>query len=674
MNGEACHALRNFGVIAHIDAGKTTLTERILFTTGKIRYCGEVQEGTTVSDFLPQERERGISIVSAAVSCSWRECQLNIVDTPGHVDFTSEVERVLRVMDGVVAVFCGAHGVQAQSETVWRQASRYGLPVLGFVNKLDREGADFFRTVHEVSARLGIAAFPVQFPLYRDGIFSGLVDLLTGRVYWHRQVSDENLSDDEWLETDDWRSRLVEKLAEDDDEIMQEYLQNLMPPPEMLKKALRKAVCRRSVMAMFAGVALENVGVRELLDGIVDFLPSPGNSVLCHEDGKVRRISFASGMPACLLVFKIVTGDWQGDWLAARIYHGTVRAGMTLHNVTRTEDFTVERILRLRAGDSEEISSAEAGDIVGLVGKVDEVRTGDTLGGDGMELVLENMVFPSPVISQTIEGVSAEDRQKLPQALKLLSRQDPTVRVSFESELGQWVVSGMGELQLAVITDRLRTECGLETRTGLPRVSYLATVKSGVRVKSQFIKHLTPEITVQAEITLGLEPLPRGSGIVYVLTAVEKKLAPVFLEALRRGLEDGVDTGYRHGIPLTDTRVTVFDVSDVANETSELAFLTVSRQAMGEALSQAGVDELEPVMRLEVSSPQDQVGNVIADLTARRSRIAELDSLAPGTARLVAFTPLAEMFGYASALRSLTGGRAEFAAEPFRYESRPEKA
>jgi len=680
MEGNRGQTMRNLGIIAHIDAGKTTLTERILFETGCVRYCGEVQEGTTVSDFLLQERERGISIVSAAVSCDWQGVRLNLIDTPGHVDFTSEVERSLRVMDGVVAVFCGVHGVQAQSETVWRRSRRYGLPAIAFVNKLDRETADFGEVVRQIRHHFQLKAAPLQLPLYRAGRLAGVLDLLEGKVTVYGEGSGKlELTEDEQLNGEIGREELVEALAESDDAVLRSFLQNERPAAAVLKRALRKAVVDCQFLPILAGSAECDWGVRELLDAVVDFLPSPqeivSRKLASSCGGRGNWAADGESNRRCALVFKVVSEDWQGSWLAVRIYSGDFRPGQMLKVAGRKQEFLVKSVLRLRASEVEEIDGAVAGDVVGLGGDVTGFRTGDTLYSGGGEISLEGMDFPEPVVCQAVEGLETGDRQRLPGLLARAAVEDPTLKVRFDEEAGQWLLSGMGELHLAVVLDRLRTEAGLRTRCGAPRVALRATVEKAAEVRQEFVKTLTAEIRFRAGIRLRVEPLPRGSGMAWEFQVMEQQgLPPECQEAVRRGLQEGVDAGYRSGVPLTDTRVTVLEISYVAEESSELAFLTVSRQALGEALKVAGVIELEPVMRLEVSSPQDQVGNVLADLQMRRGRILELDALAPEAARVVAFVPLAEMFGYASALRSLTAGRADFVAEPAGFEPRSGKA
>ena len=676
MNAPACKTIRNIGIIAHIDAGKTTLTERILLETGCIAVPGEVHEGTTTSDYLQPERERGISILSAAVSCPWKNHQINIIDTPGHVDFTAEVERSLRVMDGVVTVFCAVHGVQAQSETVWRRARRYALPTLAFVNKMDREGADFNAVITRIRDRFGLPALPLQRPVFRAGKFVGAVDLLNGKTAFSTVESldwfrDWQQDPDEILEFEAASEYLLECLAEVDDEILRCYLNNEKPDASLLQEALRRAVRKGALIPVFCGSAFHDHGLSTLLDAICDYLPEPawnpqlaGNPCAAVPDEK---------KPVCALVFNVSREDWQGNWVAVRLFSGKVSAGLKLRNMRNGQEVTVQRVLRLCAAETDEIESASAGDIVGLDIGSAECRTGDTFCEEGLDCVLESMSFPEPVVFMNFVANRAEDQALLQQALEKMCAEDPTLHTR-PNEAGGWTVAGMGELHLEIVQERMRLEFGLETRTGKPQVSFKSTITACAEIDKEFVKQLAPGIFRRAGIRLELAPLPRGNGTQLEMSVLKESLPEDCRVAVVQAIEEVVDSGAPGGHPLTDIRITVREVSYDANETSELAFLTVARQAMLEALEQAGLAELEPVMRLEVSTPQDHVGNVIADLTARRGRVTELDSLALGEARIVALVPLVEMFGYASDLRSITGGRADFAAEPSCYEFRPAPA
>lgn len=666
--------LRDIGIVAHIDAGKTTLTERILYETGSIRVCGEVHEGTTVSDFLLQERERGISIVSAAVSCRWRDTQINLVDTPGHIDFTAEVERTLRVMDGVVAVFCAVSGVQAQSETVLRSARRCGLPVLAFINKMDREGADAERTISQLS-KLGTAVpVPVQYPVFDENGFVALVDAVTGRLIWGKIP--EAMAGDVELEADDVRGKLVEVLADADDELLDCFLSGRRAEDGLLKAVLRKATLANQVIPVFYGSALKKAGVDGLLDGVVEYLPAPedrlSNPVFKRQltafGGNLKRDDGTIGL--CVQVFKVVHG-WQDTAAAARIFSGELARGTVLHNVDRKCDFAVDRLYRLAAGEMEEIEWAAAGDVVGISAKDLNARTGDTLCGPGLKVKLARIRFPEPVISQVIEAIGEEGRTKLSEAVRFFAEEDPTLRVKRGADAGQCVLSGMGELHLDVVRSRLKSEFRIDTRAGNPTVAYKATVLNPVQGEHRFVKQLTPEVFRDATVSIALKPLPRNSGVKTEFPAFEKENCPIppdCQEAVRTAVKEAVEAGGPNNCPLTDIDITVCDASFVAVEASELAFLTATRNALQELLDKAVLALLEPVMRLEVSSPKDYVGNVLADLTARHAKISDLDTTVPCGTRIIALAPLAELFGYATQLRSLTGGRAEFVAEPAEYQ------
>ncbi len=677
MKASACRTIRNIGIIAHIDAGKTTLTERILLETGCISVSGEVHEGTTTSDYLQPERERGISILSAAVSCPWKEQRINLIDTPGHVDFTAEVERSLRVMDGVVTVFCAVHGVQAQSETVWRRARRYALPTLAFVNKMDREGANFNAVIIRIRDRFGLPALPLQKPIYREGRFMGAVDLLAGEpafsavdsLDWFR---DWQQDPDEILEFEAASEYLLECLAEADDEILRFYLNNEKPDTGLLQAALRRAVCKGALIPVLCGSALHDQGVTTLLDAIAAYLPEPSWNPQLKGSFCLPAVPDQQ-TPLCALVFNVSREDWQGSWVAVRLYSGKVTPGLKIRNMRNGQTVTVQRVLRLRAAETEEIENASAGDIVGLDIGSFECCTGDTFCENGLDCVLESMSFPEPVVFMNFVVSRSEDQILLQEALQKMCGEDPTLHMRPNGS-GGWTVAGMGELHLEILQERIRLEFGLQTRTGRPQVSFKSTITGNAEVDKIFVKQLAPGISRKAGIRLELAPLPRGSGAQLEMSVLKERLPEDCRVAVLQAIEEVVDSGVPGGHPLTDIRITVRGVSYDASETSELAFLTVTRQAMFEALEQAGLAELEPVMRLEVSTPQDHVGNVIADLTARRGRVTELDSLALGESRIVALVPLVEMFGYASDLRSLTGGRADFAAEPSCYEFRPAPA
>ena len=646
-------ALRNLGIIAHIDAGKTTLTERILRRTGEIRYCGEVHEGTTVTDWLPQERENGISILSASVVCHWRDVQINVVDTPGHVDFTAEVERVLRVLDGAVAVFCGIRGVQAQSETVWRQANRHRIPMLAFVNKLDREGASYERVIRQIAQRFHVSAVAMQVPLTKDNGFIGMVDILTGRCVGEGSP-DIDFSEDEQVKAA--RTHLVECLAETDDEVMNDYLTDREPNEATLRRALRKAVLKRNLLPVFGGSAAKDIGVDALLDAVRDYLPSPSESI--------RKKLEGIGM----LVFKVYPPEVFGEMLfCVRLYGGHVETGTRLVNPRNGATCEVGTVYRMRASQLDPIEGAENGDIVALTGLGADVVTGDTLCDTSCMAVLERMTFPEPVVSITMEGRGGTDSETLGKALKAFCLEDPTLRMSYGPAPGQWTLAGMGELHLAIVQERLKGDFGIEVTAGKPQVNYRKTVQGTGHGCCEFEKRLPDGRTMGARVEVEVEALPRGGGLEMDLEAVTAAVEAIYSDAVKAGLQEIVRSGVGDGNPLTDMKIKVVALAPAEGGTSELAFQMAAHKALSEAVETGGPLVLEPIMKLEVTSPQAQIGNVIADLSSRRGRVTEVDSLDMGIARVVALVPLGELFGYASSLRSLSGGRGDFVAEPSVY-------
>ncbi|MBR6470826.1 MAG: GTP-binding protein [Victivallales bacterium] len=670
----ATEAIRNFGIIAHIDAGKTTLTERILLETGAVRISGAVDEGTTVSDYLLQERERGISIVSSALTCHWREWQFNLIDTPGHIDFTAEVERSLRVMDSVIAVFCGLRGVQAQSEMVWRRARRYGLPALTFVNKLDREGADFDAVVAQMSKLLGDTRPLVLTRPLPNG--KGVLDVLSGSLL---PGSCETPSA-EFAQAA--RAELVEQLAEVDEELLRHFVNDEAIPEARLLDAIRRQTLRLAVVPVFAGSAATGLGVPRLLDAIGEFLPNPAERLASGVGKRFfpvsrERLRMESGRD-CLAatVVKVVRAEWPGDYAVVRLYSGKLFPGQRLRDMNRPLTGEVGAVWRLNAAEVSELPEAASGEIVGFSladgAPLPSFCAGDTLIEEGgPELRLARMHFPEPVVSEVFAPATGADRERLAAALAALVEEDPTLRVRKGPLEGQFTVSGLGELHLQIVQERLRSEHRILVRTGQPQVAYRATVAQAVRLKGEFIRQLSPTVTIQAAVELALEPLPPGTGIQVDFPCRESADLPAdCLQAIEQAVDEVVTAGSPSGYPMTDTRITVLEGSTTQAEPSEPAFLTAARNTLGDALAQAREVVLEPVMRIEVSVPQEQVGAVMSDLTARRGRIELLDSLAMGSARVVAMVPLAEVLNYASSLRSLTGGRAEFTAEPACYQPR----
>ena len=662
----AADAIRNFGIIAHIDAGKTTLTERILLETGAVRFGGAVDEGTTVSDYLLQERERGISIVSSAITCRWKQWQLNLVDTPGHIDFTAEVERALRVMDAAVAVFCGLQGVQAQSEMVWRRAQRYGLPAIAFVNKLDRDGADFDAVVTQLERLVAPAKPIVVTRLLPDGKFWNALDADV--------ISDCNSV------TYDISETFLEQLADADEEILERFLADEAVPAELAIAALRRQTLRLAVVPVFAGSAATGLGVPQLLDGIGQLLPGPAerldsSAARRHFPISRERLKAADGHDYLVAsVVKVVRTAWPGDYAVVRIYSGTLRPGMTLRDQNRPLAGSVGSIWRLAAADVAELPAAEAGELVGVATTeaLPAFRAGDTLVEDGGPQVrLARMRFPEPVVSEVFAPATDEDRDKLPAALAALAEEDPTLHCRPGPVEGQFIVSGLGELHLEVARERLRSEHQILVRTGQPQVAYRATVAKAVRLRREFLKQLAPAVVIQAAVEVELEPLPQGTGNrVEFPCRNSAQLPEDCLQAIEQAVDEVVTAGSPSGYPMTDTRITVHEGSTTMAEPSEPAFLTAARNALSDALREAREVVLEPVMRIEVSAPNEQVGSVMSDLTARRGHVEQLEPLPRGSSRVVAMVPLSEVLNYASSLRSLTAGRADFNAEPVCYQPR----
>lgn len=652
--------LRNVGIVAHINAGKTTLTERILYATKVIRRMGEVHEGTTVTDWMPQERERGISINSAAVNCQWKDWQINVVDTPGHIDFTAEVERSLSVIDGVVAVFCAAKGVEAQSETVWRRASRYKLPALAFVNKMDREGADPGVVLKQIAERLRVTPVPIQYPLGAGAAFRGTVDLLSG-THSCSEASPDLSADEDGISQA--YEHLVECLAEVDDLVLQDYLYNKRPSLDTMRNALRRAVVKRRIMPVLFGSSLHNQGVVSLLDAVGMYMPSPldrKNSIMA-ESGDTS-----------LLVFRVSDNCEDSGKLAyARVMGGSVKPGDTLFNTRSGMSKIIEGVYKVRAVEVCPVKCAGAGDIVALAGDWTKTRTGDVLGSSatGIVVPVSRMQFPQPVVSINIEAREQGQSKALASALKAISREDPTVKIHpIEGTLG-WNVSGMGELHLEIVRDRLKTEKMILTKASEPKVEYRETIDHEVSSDFVFEKHLPNGLVLKAGVEVEISPMSNGTGLKVDYSAISGVLPEEMEQAVKHGIAK-VANGESSGFPLTDIRVRVVRAFSEAGDASEPALLSAACGAMEDALSKAARIVLEPIMLLEVNTPNGTLGNVIADLNARRGNVTQVDVMALGFARIVAMVPLAELFGYASSLRSLSAGRGEVVAEPSSYAAR----
>ena len=675
---------RNIGIAAHIDAGKTTTTERILFYTGRVHRLGSVDEGTATMDWMPQEKERGITIVAAATSCYWRRLhdnelfRINIIDTPGHVDFTAEVERALRVLDGMIAVFCGVGGVEPQSETVWRQANKYSVPRIAFVNKLDRVGSDFFTVVQQMRERLGANAVPIQLPIGRESDFKGVVDLIEMKaIYWVDELGTQMefgpVPEDMKELAMEYRQRLVEVAAEQDDELMEAYFEQGDLTPSQIRQGLRKGTLSFKVVPVLCGSALKNKGVQPLLDAVCDFLPSPldigvvrGTNPLT---GEVIERKLTDEEPFCALAFKIQTDPYVGRLVYLRVYSGVLKKGESVYNPGKDTNERIMRILRMHANYREDVDEARAGDIVAVVGPK-ATMTGDTLCDKAHPILLEQIEFPEPVIFRVIEAKDRAHEERMVEALQKLVAEDPTLRLRYDQETGQLVLAGMGELQLEIVEDRLRREFGVQARLGKPQVAFRETIAQEAIAEGRYIRQ-TGGRGQYGHVWLKVEPLPRGAGFEFVNQITGGVIPSEFIPAVEKGVREAMEAGVLAGYPVVDVRVTLFDGSYHEVDSSELAFKLAAEIAFKEACKQAGMILLEPIMALEVLIPKEYLGDVLGDLTARRAKIKGVQELTGNAVMIEAEVPLAEVFGYATSLRSLTQGRGSYTMRPSHYEPVP---
>jgi elongation factor G len=662
---------RNIGIIAHIDAGKTTTTERILFYTGKTHRIGSVDDGTTVTDWMEQERERGITIVSAAVSAVWKDHLINIIDTPGHIDFTAEVQRSLRVLDGGVVVFDAVQGVEPQSETVWRQADRYGVPRICFVNKMDRVGASYERTIDMIRERLGANPVAVQLPIGEEASYEGVIDLFTLKATtWEDTLGEEpheiDLPFDLRAQTDEMRERMVERIAETDDELTIKYLDGESITNEELRAALRRAVIAGEITPVYCGTSLRNKGVQPLLDAVVQYLPSPLDvpavrGIRPSDEMEVERPSDDSE-PLSALVFKIVTDPYVGRLAYLRIYSGKLKQGASVYNPTKGKKERIGRLIRMYADRREDIPEAGAGDIAAVLG-LKFSFTGDTLCDAANQVVLENITFPEPVISVAIEPKTQADQNKMSEALKKLSDEDPTFRVRADAETGQTIISGMGELHLEILVDRMLREFRVQARVGRPQVAYRETITRSVeKVVYRHVKQ-TGGRGQFAHVVLDLEPGERGSGVQFENTITGGVIPREFIPAVERGVREAAEGGTLAGYPITDIKVCLTDGSFHEVDSNEVAFRIAGSMAFREGVHKAKPALLEPMMKTEVIVPEDFLGDVIGQLNARRGEILGMEIRQGNTQAVRAMVPLAEMFGYATELRSATQGRGVFTME-----------
>jgi elongation factor G len=675
---------RNIGISAHIDAGKTTTTERILFYTGVSHKIGEVHDGAAIMDWMEQERERGITITSAATTCFWKgmdgsypQHRINIIDTPGHVDFTIEVERSMRVLDGACMVYDAVAGVQPQSETVWRQANKYKVPRLAFINKMDRQGADFFKSYEHIRTRLKGNPIPIQVPIGAEEKFEGLVDLVKMKaIYWDEASQgmkfEEREIPAELMETcKTWREKLVEAAAEANDDLMHKYLEGHDLSVEDIKKGLRARVIKNEVVPMLCGSAFKNKGVQAMLDAVIDYMPSPIDipPVSGETDrGEMVTRKADDSEPFAALAFKIMTDPYVGQLTFIRVYSGVLNSGDTVYNSVRERKERIGRLLQMHANQREEIKEVRAGDIAAAVG-LKEASTGETLCHPDKVIMLERMIFPEPVISQAVEPKTKADQEKMGVALNRLAQEDPSFRVRTDEESGQTIISGMGELHLEIIVDRMKREFGVEANVGKPQVAYREAIKKSVEVEGKFIKQSGGR-GQYGHVWIRVEPNAAGKGYEFVDAIKGGTVPREYIPAVDKGLQETLPNGVLAGFPVVDVKVTLFDGSYHDVDSNENAFKMAASMAFKDGMRKANPILLEPMMAVEVETPENFVGNVIGDLSSRRGMIQGQEEVA-GTMVIKAEVPLAEMFGYSTSLRSATQGRATYTMEFKHYSEAP---
>ena len=665
---------RNIGIMAHIDAGKTTTTERILFYTGKIHKVGEVHEGAATMDFMVQEQERGITIASAATTAYWRGHRINIIDTPGHVDFTVEVERSLRVLDGAVAVFCAKGGVEPQSETVWRQASKYGVPRIAYVNKMDITGADFYNVVRMMKERLGANAVPIQLPIGKEGDFVGMVDLIAmkAEVYYDNDgidVREEEIPADMREQAEEYRAALLDAVAEEDDEILERYLNGEELSREEILSCIRKGTIANRVVPVCCGTSYRNKGVQPLLNAIVDFMPSPLDvpaPVGTDKSGEKRiETVCADDAPFAALAFKIVADPFVGKLAFTRIYSGTLKSGTYVYNSSKGKRERIGKIMLIHAASRTEVSEAYAGDICAIVG-LKETGTGDTLCTEGKQLLLESMDFPDPVIRVAIEPKTKAGQEKMTAALIKLAEEDPTFKTYTDQETGQTIIAGMGELHLEIIVDRLIREFRVECKVGNPQVAYREALTRTVKAEGRYVRQ-TGGHGQYGHCVVEFSPLEPGEGFVFEDKTVGGVIPKEYIPAIEKGIKEASASGALGGYELVDFKAVLLDGSYHEVDSSEMAFKIAGSMAMKEAMEKGAPVLLEPMMKVEVVMPEEYMGDVLGNITARRGRISGTDTR--GNAQVIdAICPLSEMFGYATDLRSSTQGRGTFTMQFDHYE------
>ncbi|WP_074971986.1 elongation factor G [Nitrosospira multiformis] len=675
---------RNIGVMAHIDAGKTTTTERILFYTGVSHKLGEVHDGAATMDWMEQEQERGITITSAATTCFWKgmdhnypDHRINIIDTPGHVDFTIEVERSLRVLDGACTVFCAVGGVQPQTETVWRQANKYKVPRLAFVNKMDRAGANFMRVYEQIQSRLKAHPVPIQLPIGAEDKFEGVVDLIKMKaIHWDdasqgMRFEERDIPANMAEDAKSWREKMVESAAEANEELMNKYLEEGDLPPADIKQGLRIRTLANEIVPMLCGSAFKNKGVQAMLDAVLDYLPSPADIEAVDgekESGEHAERHASDDEPFAGLAFKIATDPYVGQLIFFRVYSGVVTSGDTVYNPIKGRKERIGRLLQMHANQREEIKEVRAGDIAAAVG-LKEAVTGDTLCDPGDVITLERMVFPEPVIHVAVEPKTKLDQEKMGIALNRLAQEDPSFRVRTDEESGQTIISGMGELHLEIIVDRMKREFGVEANVGAPQVAYREAIRKLVEVEGKFIKQSGGR-GQYGHVWIKMEPNEAGKGFEFVDAIKGGTVPREYIPAVQKGLEETLPNGVLAGFPVVDVKVTLFDGSYHDVDSNENAFKMAASIAFKDGMRKASPVLLEPMMSVEVETPADFMGNVVGDLSSRRGMIQGMDDL-PGLKLVRAEVPLAEMFGYATSLRSATQGRATYTMEFKHYAEAP---
>lgn len=668
---------RNIGIMAHIDAGKTTTTERILFYTGRVHKMGETHEGASVMDWMVQEKERGITITSAATSCEWKDHRINIIDTPGHVDFTVEVERSLRVLDSSVAVFCSVGGVEPQSETVWRQADKYEVPRLAYVNKMDRTGANFMQVVDQMRERLGANPIPIQLPIGAEEDFRGIVDLIRNVAIIYKDdvgadVEETDIPEEMRDEVSAARETMIEAIVEHDDALMEKYFDGIEPTVDELKRALRVACIAVDIIPVLCGSSFKNKGVPPLLDAVIDYLPSPADLPAVQgtdpaTDNEISR-ELNDNAPFSALAFKIAADPYVGKLAFFRVYSGVLKAGSYVYNAATGQKERIGRVLQMHANHREELSEVYSGEIAAAVG-LRATSTGDTLCDENNRILLESLEFPEPVIDQSIEPKTKADQDKLGVALARLSEEDPTFQVRSDDETGQTIIRGMGELHLEVIVDRLLREFKVEANVGKPQVAYRETIKEPVKQEGKFIRQSGGR-GQYGHVYLEVEPNEPGGGFEFVNRIVGGVVPREYIPAVESGVKEAMESGVLAGYPVVDVKVTLYDGSYHEVDSSEMAFKIAGSICFKDAARKAKPVLLEPIMRVEVTTPDDFLGDVMGDLNARRGRIEGMEQR--GNAQIVkAFVPLASMFGYATDLRSATQGRAVYSMHFAQYEEVP---